>query len=249
LVGKPAELETVTREHVHQALGCAEGSWDRLRRADSSDTGSGDLQMLCRPSAHGASAPIRRAAVADAPAPRQKGAILASAWRAVVAEPLADGRGSREPARRGAMGSDRLAALESAAAVFLEDFDAQTLDQARWVDHYLPQWTTPERSLARYALTDDGLQLRIDADQLDWRPEDAPLRVSNIQTATFSGPLGSTRGTHRHRSDGLTVRTRHPHTTAVGSTARTGGPDCHGEPRQELHVGRVACRHRAPGPQ
>jgi hypothetical protein len=108
------------------------------------------------------------------------------------------------------MGSDRLAALESAAAVFLEDFDAQTLDQARWVDHYLPQWTTPERSLARYALTDDGLQLRIDADQLDWRPEDAPLRVSNLQTATFSGALGSTRGTHRHRSDGLAVRTTTP---------------------------------------
>ena len=108
------------------------------------------------------------------------------------------------------MGNDRLAALEPTAIVLLEDFDAETLDETRWVDHYLPHWTTPERSRARYALTDDGLQLRIDADQLDWRPEDAPLRVSNIQTATFSGPLGSTRGTHRHRSDGLTVRTVTP---------------------------------------
>lgn len=32
------------------------------------------------------------------------------------------------------------------------------------------------------------------------------MRVSNIQTATFSGPAGSQVGTHRHR-DGLTVET------------------------------------------
>ena len=60
----------------------------------------------------------------------------------------------------------------------LEDFDAEALDEAGWVDDYLPHWTTAERSRARYALTDYGLQLRIDADQLEWRPEDAPLRVS-----------------------------------------------------------------------
>jgi hypothetical protein len=108
------------------------------------------------------------------------------------------------------MGDDRLAALGPADGVFVDDFDGGTLDPARWVDHYLPHWTTPERSRARYVLTGDGLQLRIDADQPDWRPEDAPLRVSNLQTATFSGPLGSTRGTHRHRSDGLTVRTVTP---------------------------------------
>src|SRR5690606_251439 len=48
------------------------------------------------------------------------------------------------------------------------------------------------------------------ADQPDWRPEDAPLRVSNLQTGTYSGPVGSTRGTHRHRPDGLVVRTPTP---------------------------------------
>jgi hypothetical protein len=42
------------------------------------------------------------------------------------------------------------------------------------------------------------------------RPEDAPLRVSNLQTAQFGGPLGSRRGTHRHRVDGLQVRTETP---------------------------------------
>lgn len=79
-----------------------------------------------------------------------------------------------------------------------------------WVDHYLPHWSTPDRSAARYDLGPDGLRLRIDADQEDWRPEDAPLRVSNLQTGTFSGPPGSGRGTHRHRPDGLTVRTATP---------------------------------------
>lgn len=80
----------------------------------------------------------------------------------------------------------------------------------RWVPHYLPHWTTPERSVARVARRPDGLALLIEEDQLDWRPEDAPLRVSNLQTGTFSGPLGSHRGTHRHRPDGLEVRTPTP---------------------------------------
>ncbi len=84
------------------------------------------------------------------------------------------------------------------------------LDPALWVPHYLPHWTTPERSEARFSTDGEGLELRIDADQPDWRPEDAPLRVSNVQTGTYSGPVGSSRGTHRHRPDGLLVRTETP---------------------------------------
>ncbi|HSK32767.1 MAG TPA: hypothetical protein VK903_04720, partial [Propionicimonas sp.] len=79
-----------------------------------------------------------------------------------------------------------------------------------WIPHYLPHWTTPDRSAARYDTSGDGLRLRIDADQPDWRPEDAPIRVSNIQTGNYSGELGSSRGTHRHREDGLVVRTEAP---------------------------------------
>jgi Glycosyl hydrolases family 16 len=92
---------------------------------------------------------------------------------------------------------------------FEEDFAGAELDPGRWVAHYLPQWTTPERSAARYELHPGRLRLRIDADQPAWRPEDGELRVSNLQTATFSGPAGSDRGTHRHRP-GLTVRTAQP---------------------------------------
>lgn len=87
----------------------------------------------------------------------------------------------------------------------LHDDFARGLDRSRWVAHYLPHWTTPDRSAARVRAVPGGLELRIEADQPDWRPEDAPLRVSNLQTGVFSGPHGSTRGTHRHRDD-VTVR-------------------------------------------
>lgn len=79
-----------------------------------------------------------------------------------------------------------------------------------WIPAYLPHWTTPDRASARYNGGTDGLRLRIDEHQPDWRPEDAPLRVSNQQTAVFAGPYGSRRGMHRHRLDGLTVRTPMP---------------------------------------
>ena len=93
--------------------------------------------------------------------------------------------------------------------VFADDFDGPVLDRSRWVPHYLPQWTTPDRSAARYDLRPGWLRLRIDADQPSSRHEDGELRVYNLQTGLFSGPVGSDRGTHRHRPD-LVVRTPQP---------------------------------------
>ena len=78
--------------------------------------------------------------------------------------------------------------------VFDEDFSRPTLDPQRWIPHYLPHWTTPERSAARYEIAPGRLRLRIDADQPAWRPEDGAMRVSNLQTATHDGQ-------HRHRPD------------------------------------------------
>ena len=102
--------------------------------------------------------------------------------------------------------------------VLAEDFTGPVLDTSLWVPHYLPHWTTPDRSAARYELNPGRLRLRIDADQPPWRPEDGGLRVSNIQTATYSGPVGSDRGTHRHRAD-LTVRTAQPTVRALTLSA------------------------------
>jgi hypothetical protein len=95
------------------------------------------------------------------------------------------------------------------ALEFDEDFAGAALDPRRWVAHYLPQWTTPERSAARYELHPGRLRLRIDADQPAWRTDDGELRVSNLQTGTFSGPAGSALGQHRHRPD-LAVVTAQP---------------------------------------
>jgi glycosyl hydrolase family 16 len=90
---------------------------------------------------------------------------------------------------------------------FDERFDDSLLD--RWVPHYLPHWTTPDRSGARYELVDGGLRLRIDVDQLPWRDADGGLRVSNLQSGSWSGSLGSPRGQHRHVS-GLAVVSPQP---------------------------------------
>jgi hypothetical protein len=92
---------------------------------------------------------------------------------------------------------------------FADDFTSDGLDRSRWLPHYLPHWTTEERSAARYVLGDLGLRLLIDADQPAWRPEDGGMRVSNIQTGSFSGPHGSKVGQHRHRDD-LRVRSPQP---------------------------------------
>jgi hypothetical protein len=112
-----------------------------------------------------------------------------------------------EDADRGTAGGTRLD-RSSFELVFEEDFRGPALDEDRWVDHYLPHWTTPERSAARYVLA-GGLRLRIDADQPAWLPEDGEMRVSNLQTGTFSGPAGSTLGQMAHRP-GLVVRTEQP---------------------------------------
>jgi hypothetical protein len=92
---------------------------------------------------------------------------------------------------------------------FTDGFESGRVDPARWVDHYLPHWTTPDRSAARYTLGAGGLRLLIEADQPAWLPQDGPMRVSNLQTGSFSGRLGSDRGQHRHRTD-LVVRTPQP---------------------------------------
>jgi hypothetical protein len=92
---------------------------------------------------------------------------------------------------------------------FDERFEGPDLDAGRWVAHYLPHWTVPSRSAARYDLRDGVLRLRIDADRPAWRVEDGAMRVSSIQTGSFSGPCGSPVGQHRHRPD-LRVTTPQP---------------------------------------
>jgi len=104
-----------------------------------------------------------------------------------------------------------------------ERFTSKRLDASRWVPHYLPHWTTPERSAARFDMGNGLLRLRIDLDQPEWREADGGMRVSNLQTGTWSGPLGSARGQHRPRQPGRV----HPGEAAAGGRDRrpAGGHD------------------------
>jgi len=81
---------------------------------------------------------------------------------------------------------------------FEDTFEGEELDRSRWLPYYLPHWSSRERSAARYEVGDGVLRLRIEEDQLPWCPElDGGIRVSSLQTALFSGPVGSPVGQHR----------------------------------------------------
>lgn len=99
-------------------------------------------------------------------------------------------------------------------------FDGPALDTRAWLDEYLPHWTTPERSLARYELGRDGIRLRIDADQPAWLPATGLLRVSALQTGTFSGPIGDAAGQDRPRDDLRVVTAVPPRRLWAGRSGR-----------------------------
>lgn len=89
---------------------------------------------------------------------------------------------------------------------FHDEFDGPTLDTAKWLPYYLPQWSSRTQSAPRYHFEDSALVLEIQPDQPPWCPEfDGPIRSSSIQTGVFSGPVGSTDG-QLHFTDALVVR-------------------------------------------
>ena len=93
---------------------------------------------------------------------------------------------------------------------FEDEFDGPALDDRKWIPEYLPHWSTPDRTRARYTIAERRLRLLIEADQPPWCPElDGDLRVSSIQTAEFAGPVGSSIGGHPF-GRGATVRTAQP---------------------------------------
>ncbi|MBU2663501.1 glycoside hydrolase family 16 protein [Actinoplanes bogorensis] len=77
-----------------------------------------------------------------------------------------------------------------------ERFTSDELDRSVWVPWYLPHWSSRAASAATYAVGGGELRLSIPADQGLWAEgvHETPLRVSGIQSANFSGPVGSTIG-------------------------------------------------------
>jgi len=92
-----------------------------------------------------------------------------------------------------------------------DDFDGSELDLAVWLPHYLPAWSSRRATRASYRVADSCLTLDIPTDQGTWCPGDhePPLRVSGLQTGSFSGPAGSTLGQQPFR-DGQVVREEQP---------------------------------------
>jgi uncharacterized protein YndB with AHSA1/START domain len=87
---------------------------------------------------------------------------------------------------------------------FEDTFDGDALNLRRWIPHYLPHWSSRERSAARYAIGGGCLRLLITADQEPWCPElDGDIRVSSLQTGVFAGPVGSIVGQHRFDPDAV----------------------------------------------
>jgi hypothetical protein len=85
------------------------------------------------------------------------------------------------------------------------------LDRSTWLTSYLPAWSSRAASAATYIVENSRLTLSIPPDQGRWCADDhrPPLRVSGLQSGSFSGPVGSTRGQQRFR-EGQTVREEQP---------------------------------------
>jgi hypothetical protein len=82
--------------------------------------------------------------------------------------------------------------------VFEDDFESGRLDDSKWLPFYLPQWSSRAKTGAKYRFEDSYLILQITEDQEPWNPElDGNIKVSNLQTGVYSGPLGSEYGQHR----------------------------------------------------
>jgi hypothetical protein len=93
----------------------------------------------------------------------------------------------------------------------VELFDGVALDPAVWLPYYLPHWSSRAASAATFQVADGELTLSIPAGQGLWCEgvHDGPLRVSGIQSASFSGPVGSTVGGQPFK-DGLLVASEEP---------------------------------------
>lgn len=92
-----------------------------------------------------------------------------------------------------------------------DDFDDVEIDRAVWLPHYLPAWSSLDRSVATWMVNSSALTLTIPIEHPRWCSEEhpEPLRVSGVQSGNRSGPVGSTEGQQRFRDD-LVVREAQP---------------------------------------
>jgi hypothetical protein len=92
---------------------------------------------------------------------------------------------------------------------FRDDFDGPELDTDVWLPYYLPAWSSREQTRASYRLEDSCLVLDVPVDHPVWPIHEPPLRVSAVQSGSWSGPVGSVFGQQRFQ-DGQLVREEQP---------------------------------------
>lgn len=95
------------------------------------------------------------------------------------------------------------------------------LDPSVWTAAHMPAWSSRRDAAATFAVGPSGLDLSIPPTQPLWCPDlhEGPLRVSAVQSANRSGPVGSTDAPQPFR-DGLVVREEQP--TVLGVTPHFG---------------------------
>jgi hypothetical protein len=101
--------------------------------------------------------------------------------------------------------------MKPASEELNEHFSRDTLDTGVWLPYYLPHWSSRVASAARYEIADGELRLSVPNEQGLWCEgvHDGPLRVSGIQSGSFSGPVGSAVGGQPFK-DGLLVTEEEP---------------------------------------
>ena len=111
--------------------------------------------------------------------------------------------------------------VTGARAELNERFESDQLDLDVWVPYYLAHWSSRVESAATWAIRDRALHLSIPPEQPLWCADlhAEPLRVSCVQSGSYSGPVGSTAAPQPFR-DGLVVREEQP--TLWGYTPRYG---------------------------
>lgn len=67
---------------------------------------------------------------------------------------------------------------------FQEEFNGSALDSGKWLDYYLPHWTsTRENAKARYTIAGGVLTERLDPDTPAWNAQyDSTVKISSLQT-------------------------------------------------------------------
>ncbi|MFY0592986.1 glycoside hydrolase family 16 protein [Roseivirga sp.] len=93
---------------------------------------------------------------------------------------------------------------------FEDDFQSGELNTEKWLPFYLPQWSSQEATRPNFCFRAGQLVLKITDDQKPWSQEfNGNVKVSNLQTGVYSGPLGSKLGQHRFAKN-LIVREEQP---------------------------------------